>query len=143
MTVERIRREHPAVAIVVFSSALNLAPALLQAGVNGYVLKEILVEQLDLAVHTALAGEVFISEAVTTYLQNAKSRVNTFKLLPQELRVLSLMSQGLRTLEIALALGIEANTVQNYITSLRRKTGCAERTQLINWYRQLYGDGSN
>src|SRR5690349_1793828 len=48
--VSRLQREYPNVAIVAFSSSVDLAPELLQAGVCGYVVKEELVTQLLTAI---------------------------------------------------------------------------------------------
>jgi CheY-like chemotaxis protein len=54
--VTRLRREHARVAIVVFSSSVDLAPELLQASVISYIVKEELSEQLLTAIHAARAG---------------------------------------------------------------------------------------
>jgi DNA-binding CsgD family transcriptional regulator len=39
-------------------------------------------------------------------------------------------------------LGIDPRSAQNHITTLRRKTNCAERTQLVDWYQRMYGGES-
>ena len=69
--VTRVRREHPGVAIVVFSSSVDLAPELLQAGVYGYVVKEELSAQLMDAIHAARAGQRFLSPVVEEYVMAA------------------------------------------------------------------------
>jgi DNA-binding NarL/FixJ family response regulator len=56
----------------------------------------------------------------------------------QELGVLRLLACGLGTVAIAEQMGIAPRSVRNYISVLRRKTGCTERTQLVDWYRQRY-----
>jgi len=56
----------------------------------------------------------------------------------KELNVLKLLAQGLGTIAIAEQLGIDPRSVQNYITTLRRKIGCAERIQLVDWYNRMY-----
>ena len=61
-------------------------------------------------------------------------------LTPKEFDVLKLLAQGLGTVAIAKQIGIGPRSVQNHITNLRRKLGCAERTQLLVWYRQRYGE---
>lgn len=137
--VTRVQREHPAVAIVAFSASVDLAPELVQAGVRGYVVKEELAEQLLTAIYAARAGQRFLSPAVEAYVTQTTMRRLQHHLAPQELNVLKLLAQGLGTVAIAEQLGIDSRSVQNYITTLRRKLGCAERTQLVDWYKRMYG----
>lgn len=136
--VTHLRRDYPAVAVVIFSSSVDLAPELLQAGVCGYVVKEELSGQILTAIHSARAGQRFLSSVVEEYVAQTTSRRLQHHLAPQELNVLKLLAQGLGTIAIAEQLGIDPRSVQNYITALRRKIGCAERTQLVDWYRRMY-----
>jgi len=140
--VTRIQREYPDVAIVAFSSSVDLAPELLQAGVCGYVVKEELSGQLLTAIHAARAGQRFLSPVVEEYITQTTDRGLQHHLAPKELNVLKLLVQGLGTTAIAEQLGIDPRSVQNYITTLRRKLGCAERTQLVDWYKRMYGQES-
>lgn len=137
--VTRVRREFPGVAIVVFSSSVDLAPELLQAGVRGYVVKEELSAQLIDAIHAARAGQRFLSPVVEEYVMAATNGRREHQLAPKELQVLKLLAQGLGTIVIAEQLGIDPRSVQNYITTLRRKIGCGERIQLVDWYNRMYG----
>ena len=137
--VSRVQREYPHVAIVVFSSSVDLAPELLQAGVCGYVVKEELSAQLLTAIHAARAGQRFLSPVVEEYITQTTNGRLQHHLAPKELNVLKLLAQGLGTVAIAEQLGIDPRSAQNYITTLRRKTGCAERTQLVDWYKRMYG----
>lgn len=141
--VTRIQREYPNVAIVVFSSSVDLAPELLQAGVCGYVVKEELSAQLLTAIRAAWAGQRFLSPVVEEYVKQTTNRRLQHQLAPKELNVLKLLAHGLGTIAIAEQLGIDPRSVQNYITTLRRKIGCNERTQLVDWYKRMYGgDGA-
>jgi DNA-binding NarL/FixJ family response regulator len=137
--VARVRREYPHVTIVVFSSSVDLAPELLQAGVRGYVVKEELSAQLLTAIHAARAGQRFLSSVVEEYVTQTTNGRREHQLAPKELNVLKLLAQGLGTSAIAEQLAIDPRSVQNYITTLRRKIGCEERTQLVDWYKRMYG----
>ena len=137
--VTRIRRENPHVAIVIFSSSVDLAPELLQAGVCGYVVKEELSAQLLTAIRAAQVGQRFLSPVVEDYVTQTGSQQSQRHLAPQELHVLKLLAQGLSTTAIAEQLGIDPRSAQNYITTLRRKTNCTTRTQLVDWYQRMYG----
>lgn len=141
--ITRVRREYPHIAIVVFSSSVDLAPELLQAGVCGYVVKEELSAQLLAAIQAVRAGQRFLSPIVEEYVTQAMDGRRQHHLAPKELNVLKLLAQGLGTIAIAEQLGIDPRSVQNYITTLRRKIGCEERIQLVDWYKRMYsGEGA-
>ena len=54
--------------------------------------------------------------------------------------VIKLFAQGLTRDAVAEQMCIDPRTVQNYITTLHQKTGCIELTQLVDWYRRMYGE---
>ncbi|MCL2318696.1 MAG: response regulator transcription factor [Treponema sp.] len=55
-----------------------------------------------------------------------------------ELRILTFISEGLTSAEIALNLGLAVGTVRNYISSVMRKTGMNNRSQMVR-YAFSYG----
>jgi DNA-binding NarL/FixJ family response regulator len=136
--VTRIQREYPHLTIVAFSSSVDLAPELLQVGVRGYVVKEELSAELLTAIQMARAGQRFLSPVVEEYVTQTMNHRLQHHLAPKELNVLKLLAQGLGTVAIAEQLGIDPRSAQNYVTTLRRKTGCEERTQLVDWYKRMY-----
>lgn len=141
--VQRVRREHPQVGLIVFSSSIDLAPEMLQAGVLGYVVKEDMTSQLVNALMAVARGQPWRSAVVEEYLERGSGVQRFHQLAPKELSVLKLLAQGMSTTEIAEDMGIDPRTVQNYITAMRRKTGCEERTQLVNWYRRMHQGGES
>lgn len=137
-TIARIRREHPETRVVVFSSIVDLAPEMLQAGASSYIVKEDLSDHLVSAVIAASRDGRVLSKSVTMYLQQIESVPSQQRVAPKELTVLKYLARGLSTAEIAQEMGINTNTVQNHILSVRRKTSCVERTELVDWYRRVY-----
>ena len=137
--VNRMQRVYPNIRIIVFSSSVDLAPELVQAGVRGYITKEDLSEQLVAAIQAVRSGQRYFSQVVQDYLLQATTLHKQHHISPKELSVLKLLAQGLGTIAIAEQLGIDPRSVQNHITMLRRKLGCAERTQLVDWYHRMYG----
>lgn len=136
--ISRLRRAHPRLRVIIFSSSVDLAQELLQAGALGYVVKEELNDHMIRAIQAAADDEPYISPMVEEYLARASYLRGESQLRPQELSVLRLLVGGMGTVQIAEALGIDPRSVQNYITRLRRKTGCAQRTQLVAWYERRY-----
>ncbi len=137
-TVTAIKRSYPHLAIVIFSGSVVQVRAMLKAGVSGYVAKEELRDQVRLAVHAVAAGRTFLSPRAEDAFVRFKLEGKHMGLAPKEVTVLSLLAQGMSTFDIAGELVLDPRTVQHYIGSLMRKTGCSERTQLIIWYRQVF-----
>lgn len=137
--VTRLLRDYPNIGCVIFSSSVDIAPELLQLGVLGYVVKEELEEHLVDAICAAHGRGRYLSPRVKQYVERSHNVRTEHSLAPQEVNVLRLMASGLGTTAIAHELAIDGRTVQNYITSVRRKTGLFERTQLVNWYLRTYG----
>jgi DNA-binding NarL/FixJ family response regulator len=135
--VTRIIRDYPALQIIIFSSIVDLAAEFFNVGVHGYVTKEELLIELVVAIHAVRAGEIYCSRLVAEHLSQIGDVRQGIALSPQELSVLKLLAQGLGAVAIAEQLQIGTGSTQNYITRLRRKTGCAERTQLADWYRRV------
>jgi DNA-binding NarL/FixJ family response regulator len=137
--VSRIQRDYPRLKVIIFSSSVDLAPELLQAGVVGYIPKEDFTNQLITAIYAVSSGQQYLSPAVSDYLAQTTQAHKQHRLAPKELSVLKLLSHGYSTAESAAQLQIDQRSVQNYITVLRRKIGCHERTQLADWYRRVFG----
>lgn len=139
--VTQLVRAFPQSGIVIFSSSVDMAPELLQAGALAYVAKDDAVEHLVAAIRAAHAGQSYHSPVVKRYLERTAGRRKAFRLAPKELEVLKLLAQGHGTTEIATQMYIDGRTVHNYVYQLFRKTGCQDRQQLIRWYQQVYTAG--
>jgi DNA-binding NarL/FixJ family response regulator len=132
-----LKRTVPTLKTIVFSSSVDLAPELLDAGARGYLTKEEMPGDLTQAILTVQGGGTFLSQNVRSYLdQTAHAR----DLTPQELLLLKLNAQGCSTSEIAEQMAVDPRTVNNYFSQIRRKIGCPQRVQMSDWYRRVYGD---
>lgn len=140
VTVAQLRQSYPSLAIVVYSSNETLAPELLRAGVLGYVAKDEVLDHLVRAIESTARRQRYVSPNVEAYLERTSDMQHARRLSPKEQLVLKLLAQGLNTAEIAAQMGIATHTVLNYLTDVRAKTGCVGRTELVDWYRQIYGD---
>jgi len=115
----QILKENPDIKII----ALSMYPhkryvtEMLKAGAAGYVLKSYLFDELVKALHTAAAGEHYLSPQITDVLvdeyvnklsTNEESSLN--KLSPRERQVLQLIAEGLSTKQVALRLNISPKT---------------------------------
>ncbi|NTX63055.1 response regulator transcription factor [Myxococcus sp. CA051A] len=111
----------------------------LRAGVQGFLLKDVSLEELADAIRRVHAGETLlppgVAERVTRGLLEL-SRDFAHAELPEgltrrEVEVLRLIARGLSNREIAHALGTAEGTVKNQTSSILSKLGVRDRTRAV------------
>ncbi len=110
--------------------------AAIQAGASGYVLKRIGDNELIHAVERVSRGEGMLDPAMTTIVFSEMRKASEAQhaaafsdLTPQELAVLSLVSEGLTNRQIAVRLYLGEGTVRNYVSSVLGKINVANRAE--------------
>ena len=137
--VREITRAHPQVGIVIFSDTLDFAPELLAVGAKAYVSKAEPDELLYLAIRAAKAGQRFLSPLAQDYIECCAVPIDKDRLTAKELRCLMYVADGLDNQEIANRMDVDLRTIQNYVSKIRKKTACTNRTQMASWYERMYG----
>ena len=100
----------------------------LQAGAQGYVLKNSTRESLVPALRSVAAGERWIPKDIASRLASRK----TFEeLTPREIEVLHKLARGLANKEIGDALGISEHTVKGHLKNILAKLRVADRTEAV------------
>ncbi|WP_366923031.1 response regulator transcription factor [Metallumcola ferriviriculae] len=108
---------------------------MVNAGVSGYVLKDIDAEILVEAVKDVVQGKSIIHPSITTkildkFQQMSKGeKEEASPLTPREMEVLTAITMGLSNKEIGDRLFISDKTVKNHITNIFRKLNVSDRTQ--------------
>ena len=126
--IKAIRREFPAARLVVlttFDGDEDIYRSL-QAGAQGYLLKDMFFEELEDAIRTVRAGGRRIPGVVAERLAE---RVGGSDLTGRELEVLEQIVRGRSNKEIAAACGITEATVKSHINNILSKLGVSDRTQ--------------
>ncbi len=105
-----------------------------EAGCNGYVLKDSNSEVLKDAVYAVYSGEKYIQSDLISVLNEGLSSINDdrskLKLLTKrEEEVLKLIAEGLFNKEIAAKLEISERTVKNHVSNIFKKIDVSDRTQ--------------
>lgn len=111
----------------------------LRLGAKGFLLKDVSLDQLTIAIRALARGETLIQPAVTERLLQNKHRVSCdFPSSPlpdplssRELEILRLMAGGYNNREIADALAIAEGTVKNYVSNILAKMGVRDRTRAV------------
>ena len=100
----------------------------LQAGAQGYLLKDAKPNELLDAIRTINRGQKYIPPDVGAKLAQ---RLSNPELSERELEVLRLMAQGMSNLEIGAALNIGESTVKSHVNRILSKLGVSDRTQAV------------
>jgi DNA-binding NarL/FixJ family response regulator len=105
----------------------------LQAGADGYVLKDIVPDELAAAVRAVARGEVLIQPTLASRLFSRfgkQSRSET--LTAREHDVLQLLARGLRNKEIAARLYVSERTVNFHLANIYQKLNVSGRTEALS-----------
>ena len=131
-SVVRIRKRNAKLRILMLSmynDAQFVAKAL-EAGANGYVLKEDMDEELFRAIDTVLQGESFVSDSIN--MTGAPVVREPEALTDREREVLQLIADGLTTPEIAETLAISPHTAVRHRANLMSKLGVHNSAELLS-----------
>ncbi|MGH9101836.1 MAG: response regulator [Acidimicrobiales bacterium] len=112
-----------------------------KAGANGYLLKEISVEEVAEAVRAVVRGQSLLSPSMASKLltefaslaRRAEERqvLTGPGLTPRELEVLRLVARGLSNREVGDQLFISENTVKNHVRNILEKLHLHSRMQAV------------
>ena len=111
----------------------------IQAGADGYILKDASPEQLTAAMNSILVGEAPVSPAIARHLLrtiNALPRKNmsgatSALLTSRERDVLEGLAQGMNYKEVARKYGLSHHTVAQYIKTVYRKLEVTSRAEAV------------
>jgi DNA-binding NarL/FixJ family response regulator len=123
-----IRREYPEarlIALTTYGGDEDIRRAL-QAGVQAYLTKDVLHDELLKAIRAVHAGETYLPPSVAATLA---AQLPGSVLTAREMEVLSLIVGGLPNKQIAYRLNIAEHTVKNHVKNILAKLGVADRTQ--------------
>lgn len=136
--IRALRERHPHIEVIALTSFAEpeRVHGALQAGAEGYLLKDAEPDQLAAAVRAAHRGEVHLDPMVAKQLSRSlrlpKAQMAD-TLTNRERAVLSLVAQGLSNREIARQLGISERTARTHVSNMLIKLGLPSRTQAALW----------
>lgn len=108
------------------------------AGISGYVMKKANRSELERAMRSVLAGEMYYSEMVIQELLknseiNASMNLDQIALTPREIEVIRLIGKEMSTSEIAKELFISIGTVETHRHNILKKLGLKNSVGLIKY----------
>lgn len=132
--VRAVRRIQPSLRVLALSSFADpeLVENAFQAGVSGYLLKDIAPEALREGLKAVSAGEEVIPRDIRLIREQARAaRRDASVLSPREREVLDLMGKGLSNREIGARLFISEKTVKTHVSHILAKLDVSDRTGAI------------
>jgi DNA-binding NarL/FixJ family response regulator len=130
--IRLIKRKFPAIGIVVltFHKEEHFVRGALDAGADGYVLKDESKQELIAAIRCVRGGQSYLSPGISRrvvdgFLQNGprtkRGRTSWEDLTPREQEVLKLIAEGFRTRDIAKHLSLSPKTIEKHRANMMRK----------------------
>lgn len=138
MGLATLRGEHPAVAVAIISADDDPATIrrALAYGAAGYISKRAGLAELQDALRAVLACQTWLPPALRGVVAgmpaDADDRALAARLAslsPQQMRVLSLVAEGLLNKQIADRLGVQERTVKAHLTAIFERLDVRNRTQ--------------
>lgn len=131
-----LRAEFPAVPIAMISASTDphLIRQAMDYGAAGYIPKSSPVAEIRNAVHALLAGDHWLpkmDDLPETAKEDAALAARLSNLTPQQLRVLTMVSEGKLNKQIAYDLDISEATVKSHVSAILQKLGVNSRTQAV------------
>jgi DNA-binding NarL/FixJ family response regulator len=131
-----IRERHPETKVILFTvdeSRASISEAI-QAGVSGYLLKDVGVAELVNAARLAMQGKAVIHPSLTqAFIEEVRlvDRKPEAPLSPREIEILQQVAYGATTKEVADELGISFHTVKTHLERIFEKLGANDRAQAV------------
>jgi DNA-binding NarL/FixJ family response regulator len=156
-TTRAFKERWPEIRIIILTTFddRELIHAGLQAGAQGYILKDITAEQLATTIHVVAQGQVLlhpeVAHKVLAFLSSTFGepsmiapvspaffgRNDVERLTEREREILALLVRGASNREISETLYIAGGTVKNHLSNILGKLGVRDRTQAALKAREL------
>lgn len=134
--IRAIKHNEPKIKIIALTSYIDdgLVQGALQAGANGYLMKNVQTEELANAIRSAAVGRMTLSPEASEVLSESSEYpvIPAEDLTDRERDVLRLLIDGLSNNEIAERLIISPSTVKYHIGNIYTKLGVDSRVAAVS-----------
>ncbi|WP_429188284.1 response regulator [Aeromonas veronii] len=135
--IQKLRRDYPNMPIIVLTQVQNNAilQSLIQAGINGLILKKSVVTELADAIRQILLGHRYIGPAVKVLLANAglAHHDNISPLTAKESEVVRLLASGMSVTQVADHLHRSVKTISTQKKSAMLRLGISSDSALFEY----------
>lgn len=125
------------IMLTMYNDILTIKKAL-KKGANGYILKNLLEEEIFLALKTVLEGKTYLCNEVAQTLLTQKEEIRPDNLTSREVQIIKLIAKGLTNQEIGEKLELSNRTIDTHRRNIYGKLDINKSTELIK-YAVKYG----
>jgi DNA-binding NarL/FixJ family response regulator len=139
--LQQTTEKSPHVKVIVLSvhDTQEYALRALSSGAVGYLPKSAASSELELAIDQVMRGERYLSPTIAKIASTEPSRgghagrTEPIEITPRQREVLTLVTQGYSTKDIARALGISVKTVETHRAQLMERLGIHDVAGLVRY----------
>ncbi len=140
----KIHSQYPGLRILILTVHEDeaLLREAIKAGAAGYVLKRAAESELISAIHTIMAGRLYVDPSMVRILLSDAARPTPTlpeavePLTHREIEILRLIVQGYTNRQVGEELGISVRTVEGHRANLSEKLGLHSRVELVRYARE-------
>ena len=125
--IRQIQPDAKIIALTSYDGDQDIYKAI-EAGVRGYILKEMVHTKVIDAIRTVHEGKRLMPQEVAERLSEYFPQV---ALTPREIEVLKYVARGMANKEIAHQLGTASGTVKMHVQNILAKLGASDRTHAV------------
>jgi DNA-binding NarL/FixJ family response regulator len=132
-----LRAQHPELPVVIVSATeeATVIRRAMDFGASGFIPKSIDIDSIGGAIEAVLAGDTWTPPDVDLTATEDKETADLVRrlgtLTPQQVRVLTMLSEGLLNKQIAYELNVSEATVKAHVSAILDKLGVDSRTQAV------------
>ncbi|MFN7139044.1 MAG: response regulator [Limisphaerales bacterium] len=147
--LKNIKVQYPKLLVLVLSmhDESLYAERALRAGASGYIMKQEATDQVLVALHKVLNGEIYLSERMSSKLMHqlvsgkgADSGSLMERLSDRELEIFGLIGEGRGTRQIAEQLHLSVKTIESHRAHIKEKLNLKNATELVHRAIQMRGE---
>ena len=137
-----IKAQYPRLPVIVLSihDESVYAERALRAGAQAYLMKEVVSENIIIAIRTVLSGEIYVSNTMGKKLLRklAAGKVHTIiapidSLSDRELEIFRLIGKGYKPSRIAQSMHLSVKTVETYRARIKEKLNLTDASELLRY----------
>jgi len=132
-----LRAQFPNIPVVVVSASeeATVVRRIMELGASGFIPKSASMDDMQQAVKTILAGEVWVPDNIDLNSdkddEDADLARRMTTLTPQQMRVLMMLRDGLLNKQIAFQLDVSEATIKAHVSAILQKLNVDSRTQAV------------
>lgn len=135
--VRKKRKNTKIIMLTMYNDILTIKKAL-KKGANGYILKNLLEEEIFLALKTVLDGKTYLCNEVAQTLLTEKAEIRPDNLTSREVQIIKLIAKGFTNQEIGKKLELSNRTIDTHRRNIYGKLDINKSTELMK-YAVKYG----